>query len=57
MVALVNGPLFYFFQMFPNLCVQIYSFGLGVRFKYIFTKPSALYYTLIVCYCHVTGDG
>ena len=59
MVALVKGPLFYFLQMFPNLCVQIYSFGscLGVRFKYIFTKPSALYYTFIVCYCHITGVG
>jgi len=35
MVALVKGPLFYFLQMFPNLCVQIYSFdlGLGVRFS------------------------
>jgi len=30
MVALVKGPLFYFLQMFPNLCVQIYSFGLGL---------------------------
>jgi len=27
--ALVKGPLFYFLQMFPNLCVQIYSLGLG----------------------------
>jgi len=33
MVALVKGPLFYFLQMFPNLCVQIYSFGLGLRFS------------------------
>jgi len=35
MVALVKGPLFDFFQMFPNFCVQIYSFGLGlgVRFR------------------------
>jgi len=30
MVALVQEPLFNFLQMFPNLCVQIYSFGLGV---------------------------
>jgi len=47
--------------MFPDLCVQIYSLGLGLgvrfRVKYINTKPSALCYTLIVCYCHVTGDG
>jgi len=28
MVAHVKGPLFYFPQMFPNLCVQIYTFGL-----------------------------
>jgi len=35
MVALVKGPLFHFLQMFPNLCVQIYScgLGLGVRFR------------------------
>jgi len=34
-VALVKEPLFYFLQMFPNLSVQIYSFGLrlGVRFR------------------------
>jgi len=61
MVAFVQGPLFYFLQMFPNLCVQIYNFGLGlgVRFKvyYIYTKPNAIYYTLIMRYCHVTGDG
>jgi len=31
MVALVKGPLFYFLQMFSNLCVQIYSFGLSLR--------------------------
>jgi len=30
MVALVKGPLFYFLQMFPNLRVHIYSFGLGL---------------------------
>jgi len=29
MVELVKGPLLYFLKMFPNLCVQIYSFGLG----------------------------
>jgi len=40
--------------MSPNVCVQIYSFGLGLV---IYTKPSALYYTLVVCYCHVTGEG
>jgi len=33
MVALVKGPLFYSLQMFPNLCVHIYSLGLGVRFR------------------------
>jgi len=27
MIALVKGALFYFLQMFPNLCVQIYSLG------------------------------
>jgi len=47
--------------MFPNLCGQIYGFrlGLGIRLraKYIYTKPSPLYYTIIVCYCQVTGDG
>jgi len=32
MVALVKGPLYYF-QMFPNLCVQIYGFGLGLGFS------------------------
>ena len=29
MVALVKAPHFYSLQMFPNLCVQIYSLGLG----------------------------
>jgi len=29
-VALVKGPLFYFLQMFPNFCVQIYTFGQGL---------------------------
>jgi len=29
----IKGPLFYFLQMFPNLCVQIYSLGLGVWFR------------------------
>jgi len=33
MLALVKGPRFYFLQMFPNFCVQIYSFGLGLRFS------------------------
>ena len=33
MVALDKGPLFYFLQMFPNLCVQICSFGLGLKFS------------------------
>jgi len=35
MVPLGNGPLVYFLQMFPNLCVQICSFGLdlGIRFR------------------------
>jgi len=35
MVALVKEPLFYFLQMFPNLFVQIYSFGWssGARFR------------------------
>jgi len=33
MVALVKGSLLYFLQMFPNLCVQIYSFGLGLGFS------------------------
>jgi len=28
MLALVKGSLFCFLQMFPNFCVQIYSFGL-----------------------------
>ena len=60
MVALVKVLLFYILQMFLNLFVQIYSFGLclGVRFwvLYIYTEPGSLYYTLIVCYCHVTGD-
>jgi len=32
MLALVKVPLFYFLQMFPNFCVQIYSFGLGLGF-------------------------
>jgi len=52
MLSLVKGPLFCFLQMFPKFCVQIYGFGLVFS-----TKPSSLYYTLIVCYCHVTGDG
>ena len=29
-VALAKGPLFNFLLMFPNLCVQIYNFGLGL---------------------------
>jgi len=29
----IKGPLFYFLQMLPNLCVQIYSLGLGVWFR------------------------
>jgi len=29
MVALVKGHFLYL-QMFPNFCVQIYSFGLGL---------------------------
>jgi len=33
MVAFVKGPLFYILQKFPNLCVKIYNFGLGVRFR------------------------
>jgi len=33
MVALVKGPLFYFLQMLPNFCVQIYSFILGLGFS------------------------
>jgi len=28
MVELVKGPLLYFLQMFPNLCIKIYSVGL-----------------------------
>jgi len=47
MVTLVKGPLFHFLQMFPNLCIQIYSLGLGFG-TFIYTKPSALYNTLIV---------
>jgi len=34
----IKGPLFYFLQMFPNLCVQIYSLGLGVRFRAVVLK-------------------
>ena len=30
-VALVKGPLFYFFEMFPNFRVQLYSFGFGFK--------------------------
>jgi len=33
MVALVKEPLFYFLQMFPNACVQIYGFGQGLGFS------------------------
>jgi len=58
MVALVKGPLFYFLQMFPNLCVQIYSFGLGSGFSTL--RPNLVHstnYILIGCYCHVAGDG
>jgi len=43
MVALVKGPLLYFLQMFPNLFVQIYSFGLGLGFS-IFI-PNLVYST------------
>jgi len=32
-VALVKRPPFYFFQMFPNFCVQVYSFGFAFRFR------------------------
>jgi len=33
-VALFKVPVFiYFFQKFPNFCVQICSLGLSVRFK------------------------
>jgi len=34
MVAFVKGPLFYFLQMFSNLWVQIYSFGLGLGVRF-----------------------
>ena len=34
MVALVKGPLFSILQMFPNFCVQIYTFGVGLVHLY-----------------------
>jgi len=47
MVTLVKGPLFHFLQMFPNLCIQIYSLGLGFG-TFIPNLVHSFYNTLIV---------
>jgi len=38
MIALVKGTLFYFLQMFPNLCAQIYSFQIYTEFWQYFVN-------------------
>jgi len=45
MVALVKGPIFYFLQMFPNLHVQIYSFGLGLAVRFSIFTPNLVHST------------
>jgi len=45
MVALVKGPLFYFLQMFSNLCVQIYSFGLSLMVRFSTFIPNLVHST------------
>ena len=44
MVALVKGLLFNF-QIFPNLCVQIYSFGLGLGARFSTFIPNLVHST------------
>jgi len=60
MVALVKGPIFTFFICFQTFVFSftVLGLGLGVRLWvwYVYTKSSALYYTLIMCYCHNTGN-
>jgi len=45
MIALVKGPLFYFLQMFPNLCVKMYSFGLGLEVRFSTFIPNLVHST------------
>jgi len=58
MVALVKGPLIYLLQMFPNLRVQIYSFGLGLEFNTFMPNlvHSTTHSPCVTVALQVTGD-
>jgi len=58
MVPLVKGPLLYFLQIFPNFCVQIYTFGLGLGFSALIPNlvHSTTYSSCVTVMLQVTDE-